>query len=110
MQPILCSAGYGVPLKAGRLEIVQVIAPGSDTNSSSRLTLIDDGALEDGDKFGNFVATKTSKHRLVFDKKRVAACHANIDEELAEPMKVIHGISVLNAENLVPGSIFVYIR
>lgn len=102
MYPILCPGGYGVPWKLGKFEIVHIEAPGSDTNASSRLTFLDDTEA--------MVTTKVSKHRLIYDQKRVAACHANIGGELKEPIKIRNGLSLLNSTNLEPGHIFVYVR
>ncbi|UCE05512.1 MAG: hypothetical protein JSW07_18170 [bacterium] len=111
MYPLLCQGGYGMPIKAGKFEIIQIEAPGSDTNASSRLTLLDDTEVEPtDDKWGQLVKTKTKVHHIIYDQKRVAACHANLSTELKEPIKVRNGLSVLNATNLVPGSIMVYAK
>lgn len=110
MYPILCTGGYGVPLKAGKCEIIQITAAASDSVAAARLTIVDDRDLTKEDRYGNLLEAKENQHSLVFDKKRVAACDANIDWHPAEPLRVRHGLSVVNAENLVPGSIMVYIR
>lgn len=108
MYPILCPGGYGVPMKAGKMEIVAIVAAGSDASSSSRLTLLDYAAA--GDKMGTFIKSKTKDYDQIIDIKRVAACEPNITFYPALPIKTRSGISVLRSSNMEPGSITVYVR
>lgn len=102
MQPLLCSGGYGVPQRAGKFQIFKILAVCSDTSASARLTLVDSNK--------DSLDTKGYKDRYVLDAKRVAVCNANIDINLPEPIKVVDGILPLTMTNLVPGSVFVYVR
>ena len=118
MYPILCAGKYGVPLRAGKCVIHHITAACSDVSASSRLTLLDDETIpvmispkgaNPGDRHGNLPDEKLKEHSMIFDMKRVAACAANIDCQLKEPVTVRRGISILNSDNLVPGSIMVYV-
>jgi len=108
MYPILCPAGYGIPLKGGKMEIIHITAAASDTNATARLTLLDDSNITG--KWGSLVASKDKNHYQILDLKRVAVCEPNIRFEPIESIKTRYGISILHATNLVPGSINIYVR
>jgi hypothetical protein len=114
MYPLLCAGKYGVPLHriSDKIHICRITAACSDVSAQSRLTLVDDGDLTRNDNYGTIIKEKKKQHSILFDKKRVAACDANIDSgDLSNsPIVPRNGISVLNATNLVPGSIMIYYK
>lgn len=108
MYPILCPGGYGVPMRAGKYEIVYITALTDTASSTARLTLLDDSNITS--RYGTTVGTKTKAHDQIVDIKRLAVCETTLKWEPKESMKLRYGLSVLNATNLIPGSINVYVR
>jgi hypothetical protein len=108
MYPMLCSGGYGVPMRGGKYEIIYITALTDVAASTARLTLLDDSNITT--RYGTTVGTKTKAHEQVVDIKRLAVCETTLKWEPTEPMKVRYGLSVLNATNLIAGSINVYVR
>lgn len=102
MQPLLCPGGYGLPQKEGKFQIFKILAACSSTVAASQIILADSKKTSIKDKL------KTD--RYVLNAKRIAACDANIEINFPEPIKVTDGIFPLTTSNLVPGSIFVYVR
>jgi hypothetical protein len=102
MYPLLCPAGYGIPVRTGKLEIVKVTAACSDSTAAARLQLVDSAR--------GLPASKNKEDRILVDLKRVAVCDANIVFDCPEPIKVRSTVSPLLTTNLVPGSVMVYVR
>jgi len=107
-----CPAGYAIPLKAGRYEIVGIKSTVNSTSSASRLILCDDKNISDGDKWGNFIdgTTPYDNANIFVDLKGIANLDANLEVLFPEPIKLRHGISAIVTTNLIAGSIMVYVR
>jgi hypothetical protein len=103
MQPIRCQGGYAVPIKAGKMEIVGIQAPCEDIASMSRLRVVDNGS-------GEVLAETSYGNKIVAEGKRMTNVDGNITIPFPEPLKVTDGVNVTYAQNLVPGSILVYVR
>lgn len=100
-----------MPLKAGRFEILGVRATVNTTTSASRVKLIDDPAIGDNAKFGNiYTSSYAGKGVTICDIKGMADIDANLEVLFPEPIKLRHGISLIQADNIVPGSLVVYAR
>lgn len=102
MYPLLCSGGYGVPMKRGKFEILKITAACSSSSAEARMQLCDSRRVSP--------SSKTPAEHLICDLKRVAACDANIIFDCPEPIKIRNGLAPLILTNLVVGSIIVYIR
>lgn len=103
MQPIRCQGGYAVPIKAGKMEIMAIQAPADDTASLSRLKVVDNGTE-------TVLANTAEGDRIVTEAKRMTNSEGNITFFFPEPIKVMSGVNVTYADNMVPGSICIYVR
>lgn len=103
MQPIRCQGGYAVPIKAGKMEVVAISAPGDELSSISRLRVVDNSTEK-------VLAETDWGGRIVAEAKSIANSEGNITFVFPEPVKVMEGVNVTYADNLVPGSICVYVR
>jgi len=111
MYPLTCRGGFPVPIKAGRFEIIGVRATVDTTSSDSRLRLIDDPNIKEGDQYGKILPdTYTGAGTQIVDIKGIGSCDANLEALFPEPMKLRHGVSITHADNLVTGSIALYVR
>jgi len=105
MYPLVCPGGYGIPMKTGRFEICQIRAAVTTPANAAQLKLAD----YDITAAGGIPGTKDSNHVLLADLKKGTE-QVDIGMQFKEPIKVRNGICPLTITNLVPGSIFVYIR
>lgn len=110
MYPLECAGHYAVPIRAGKPNIVQIMAAVEDMSKDARLTLLDDSTVKQSDVWGKIVASKSSDHALLCDLKCMAGKAGMLQLKCPEPIKVRNGISILHSENIQPGSIFVYVR
>ena len=111
MYPLTCRGGFPMPVKAGRFEIVGVRATVNTTSSDSRLRLIDDPNIKEGDQYGKILSdTYTGAGTQIVDVKGLASTDANLEVLFPEPMKLRYGVSITHADNLVTGSIALYVR
>jgi hypothetical protein len=110
MYPIECAGHYAVPLKAGKPNIVQIMAAVDDLTKEARLMLVDDLTVGPSDKWGKMPANKTKDHSVLCDLKGVAGESGMLQLNCPDTMKVRNGISIIHSENIQPGSIFVYVR
>lgn len=110
MYPAICYAGYPVPMPKKGNVIVAVRATIADTTKASRLTLLDDAAINKDSSIGIIRASTWTGNTKIIDLKGVAGVHGELIADLEEPIKVRNAVSIVNADNLVAGSIFVYVR
>lgn len=99
--PLLCAAGYGVPIKQGTYKITKIVAAVNDTTAASRVTIYD-GKTENG-KYA----------RKICDLKGTANVAGNIGISFDDdPVQLRDGIfnDSLVLTNVVAGSVLVYIR
>jgi len=111
MYPLTCRGGFPVPIKAGRFEVIGVRATVDTTTTDSRLRLIDDPNIKEGDQYGKILSdTYTGAGTQIVDIKGIGGSDANLEALFPEPMKLRHGVSITHADNLVTGSIALYVR
>lgn len=105
MYPLQCYAGYPMPIKAGKFEILGVIATVSSATLESQLTLVDNAqAKVVGPTY------EAAYEPRIIDFKANAGETGTIGGMFTEPMKTRGGLSAVKATNLVGGSVKVYVR
>lgn len=105
-----CSAGFPMPLKAGKYEIYGVRATLASSAAVARLTLIDDADLPEGSNWGAIYPASLEKKTVIIDERTIANTVGGIDVMFPEAIKCRRGISIAGATNLVGGSITLFIR
>jgi hypothetical protein len=108
MRPILCKGGFPLPVKEGMCEIVGVCAPVNSVSTAARLTLQDNNPYADG--VDPFPTESADLKNIIFDYKAMANVDNNIAQMFKEPIKAINGVCLVNASNLLPGRIIVYVK
>jgi len=110
--PLVCAAGYPNPMKEGSFELTQVRATVSNPAASVRITLIEDPNIKRGDKVGKIYTNDFIQQGAtrILDTKLDANTGGDVDIIFAEPIKVHYGLSVVNADNIVAGSLCAYVR
>lgn len=114
MYPLQCYAGIPMPVKSGKFQIVGYKAAVETTTSASQLVLVDDEDIIPTDKFGKLIGNVADinsgdKKTVIVNKKGIASVDGMLEEFFPEPIKTRYGISV-HAENIVGGSLCVYVR
>jgi len=109
MRPLTCHAGFPLPLYVGKVEVCGVSATVNDPTAVSRLTLIDDMDLPRGTPVGRILTDDGQKVPFI-DIKGLANADARLTEIFFEPVKMIYGVSVTNAQNLLGGKVMLYVR
>lgn len=104
-----CYAGFGVPTSVGKCQIVGLAATISDPTLSSRITIIDDANLPRDAVQGRVLADSNQPVPVV-DIKGLANIDATVYQQFEEPLQIRYGVSVINAQNLIGGRVFLYIR
>jgi hypothetical protein len=112
MYPLTCVGGYPNPMREGSFELVQVRATLSNPAASARITFIDDPNIKRGDKVGkvytnDFIQQGATR---ILDTKLDANTGGDVDVVFGETLKVRYGISIVNADNIVAGSLCAYVR
>ena len=65
MYPLLCPGGYGMPIRAGKNEIVHITANAYSDTDDMYIRLVDDISLEPTDRWGKLPAEKTRIQRQI---------------------------------------------
>lgn len=110
MYPIQCHAGYYIPIKAGKFEIVGFEALASDTTAAATIKLIDDETIKTGAKVGNVLSSSYDLQPGLLYDKAIANGGALMGRQFSEPIKVRHGLSAVNTTNCVAGNIIVWVK
>lgn len=110
MYPNVCAGGYPTPFVKKGNSIVAISVPALDTTKATRLTLLDDVAINDDGKIGKIRASDWVGNTKIVDLKGIASEDGTLDWTAPEPIRVRNAVSVVNADNTVAGSIFVYIK
>lgn len=112
MYVMQCVGGYAVPLKGGRYQVVGMRATVSTTTTASRVVLCDDSGITEGAKWGRFLDGTTPYNYTtnVVDTKGIANVDGYLEVLYPEPLQVRHGLSAVVTDNIIPGSLIVYIR
>jgi hypothetical protein len=103
MQPILCHAGYPLPIKKGTFEIVGVQIAGLSIAADTRITLID------SEDFKIMPDVPENKF-VIFDHKTTGNESGTISIQFKESIKVRRGVTITNSENTIAGKNIVYMR
>ena len=108
MHIMTCYAGFPLPLKAGKCEILGVQAPILDTGAPSQLILWDDYSIDETAQYGNIYSSddRTKKVQLV-DLKGISNADGELSQVFPEPLKLRRGLSVM-LSNI--SKVFVYVR
>jgi hypothetical protein len=110
MYPLTCRGGFPMPIKAGRFEVIGFRATVKTTTSDSRVRIIDDPRIVEGDNWGYLLpASYTGKETPLADVKGMADIDSNLEVLFPEPVKTRWGISVY-ADNIEAGSLELYVR
>lgn len=103
MYPLQCKGGYPFPIQAGMKSIAGVMATVNDTTAASRLKLVDSS--------DNKIVVDGDCKACIADLKGVANSDGTIGVMFPEAVKVRNGVAITSvSSNLVPGSVFVYVR
>ncbi len=112
MRPLTCYGGYPNPLREGKFSVVGMRAIVSDPTAASRVTLVDDSTLKQGDRHGRILDKnyKASAHTPLIDAKGVANNDGTLEIIFPEPMTVLYGLSAVATDNIEGGTLSVFIR
>jgi len=110
--PLTCAAGFVNPMRAGKFEVTQIRATVKNPAEAARITFVDDINIVAGDKVGKMYTDSFIQAGCprVIDTKLDANSGSDIDVVFGESVKFRHGISIVNAENIITGSLCVYVR
>jgi hypothetical protein len=101
----VCPAGYPFPMtRIGvqtKIEVLGIRATVNDPTAASRITLVD--------ATGQMKADEVTDITIV-DCKGLANSDANLEVLFPEPLKTRNGVALTNCDNLVQGSILLYVR
>lgn len=110
--PLTCAAGYPNPMREGKFEVLQIRATVSNPSADTRVTIVDDPNIKVGDRVGKMYANSFVQQSAtrILDTKLTGDSGGDVDVVFAEPVKCHYGLSIVNADNIVPGSLCVYVR
>jgi len=112
MYPNTCYAGYPMPLRTGKFELMGYSAAPSAVGTAMEVAIIDDRNIGDK-KWGSLITTMestgTQNTKTVVAWDKIAAGYTVYASMFPEPLKVRHGISVY-CSNVKAGSFCLYIR
>lgn len=109
MYPLTCNAGYPMPVRAGKFEVFAMSATVATLANDSRVKLIDDRGITDVN-FGRILPNTFVGPTEIIDVKNIGNGSGTVEASLAEPVKVRNGISVAIADNIVAGSLKLFVR
>lgn len=98
-----------MPLHAGKFEIYGVSATVYNLSNNARIRLYDDRGISDT-KFGRILADNHIGTVELVDIKGIGNGNGNLEKWFAEPIKTRNGISVSISDNIIAGSLSVYVR
>lgn len=109
MYPLTCVAGFPMPLHAGKYEIYGVSATVDSLAENARIRLYDDRGITDS-KHGRILEKDFVGTVELVDVKGIGNGNGNLEKWFAEPIKTRNGISASISDNIVAGSLSVYVR
>ena len=110
MYPLQCAGGFFNPIKAGVFHVVGMSAIVDDVSSDSRVTLIDDVNLAKNATFGEIRDSDYDVQKGVIDAQGIGNVHPTLDFWPETPIKIRNGLSSVNTENIIAGTLKVYVR
>lgn len=113
MYPLQCVAGFNVPARAGKFEIVGFSVTIEDPTVDAYFAIIDDPNINPAGKSGRLIDSveppNENKYVLVNKKGDGSAYDAMLEWHPVEPIKTRYGTS-LCFSNIKQGSACVYVR
>ena len=112
MYPLVCHAGFNVPARSGKFEIVGFTVTVEDTTVDSYFAIIDDPDIDQSGKAGLIIASveppTEEKNILVNKKGDGSAYDATLEWFPPKPVKTRYGTS-LCFTNIKQGSVCLYV-
>ena len=114
MYPLTCVAGFNVPVRQGKYEIVGFTCAVGTPGAASHIAIVDDPGINPewttGRLLGDEIDPPTEiKGILVHKVANLTAVEATLEWHPQEPIKTRHGISI-HTENIMQGSFCLYVR
>jgi len=103
MYIIECPGKFFVPIRKGQFEILGMTATVDDITAVSRVTLVDT------DSFDIKASTYDLRKGLI-DVKGLPNQKGILEQMFPGPLKTMRGLSVIQSDNVVPGTIKVFLR
>lgn len=111
--PLTCIAGFNVPARSGKFEIVGFTATVADSAVDSQVAIIDDPAINQDSKAGFIIPSiepPTTQKNILCNVKGDGSAYDSVLEWIPfEPIKTRYGIS-LCFTNIAQGSLCLYVR
>jgi hypothetical protein len=109
MYPLLCTAGFPMPLKAGKFEIVGYSVAARNPALAIEVAIYDDRGIT-SDRFGRILPNADEFKSKIVHRKGIATYGVQIDSQaMTEPIKTRYGISA-HTSNVEGGSFCVYVK
>jgi hypothetical protein len=109
MYPLLCTAGYPMPLKAGKFEIVGWSVAARNPAVAIEVAIYDDRGIT-SDTFGRILPNPEDYKAKLIHRKGITTYGVQIDSPvMTESIKTRYGISV-HTSNVEGGSFCVYVK
>jgi hypothetical protein len=99
-----------MPVKVGKMEIWGMKATVKNTANDARVRIYDDRAVNPGDNFGRILPDTFDGTTEIFDVKGLGNGNGNLEQSFSEPIKIRNGLSVSISDNIVAGSLAVFVR
>jgi len=110
MYPLTCVAGYNVPARSGRFEVMGFTVTVEDETADSYFAIVDDPAIDQSGKAGLILSTLDyQKNVLAHIKGDGSAYDGTLEWHPVESIKTRYGLS-LYYTNVKAGSVCVYVR
>lgn len=100
-----CAGGYANPVKDGKFNIMGVCATVKDTTAASRVTLVDNA--QRACLASSYAAQQEPE---IIDIKGVANVNGILQVCFDDPLVARKGLSCTNADNIVAGSLKVFVK
>jgi len=113
MYMLTCVAGFNVPIRSGKMEIVGMTATVADATAASQVALVDDPGIRSDWKTGRIldsVEEPTEQKGIIANIKGHGSAYDTVLEWWpCEPVKTRYGLS-LCFTNIEQGSMCIYVR
>jgi len=110
MYPLTCHAGFNVPARSGKFEVVGFTVTVEDETADSYFAIVDDPAINQSGKAGLILSTLTEQKNVLAHKKGDGSSYdGDLEWFPPESIKTRYGLS-LYYTNVKAGSVCVYVR
>lgn len=108
--PLTCYAGYPMPIRTGKFEIVGFSATANDATADSQVALLDDPGVNPDLLNGRILSTlPVTQKGIIINIPGLANIDSYLAYDFGEPVKVRNGLSIYT-ENIKAGTFCVYVR